>query len=83
MTAVATRTDGKAAVFAEEHGVEKACDSYEELALSPDVDIVYVGTPDHLHKEHCLMALEAGKHVLCEKALARSMEDAREMYEAA
>ena len=53
------------------------------MLASDDVDIVYVGTPDDMHKQHSLMAIEAGKHVLCEKILARSVADAEEMYDAA
>jgi dihydrodiol dehydrogenase / D-xylose 1-dehydrogenase (NADP) len=83
MAAVASRTTGNAGAFADAHGVEKAYDSYQDMVASPEVDIVYVGTPDTVHKEHCLMAIEAGKHVLCEKALAKNVADAREMYAAA
>jgi dihydrodiol dehydrogenase / D-xylose 1-dehydrogenase (NADP) len=83
MAAVAARDEDRAKAFAEEHGVEKACGSYAEMLASPDVDCVYIGTIDDLHKDHCLMAIEAGKHVLCEKKLARNADDAREMYAAA
>ena len=83
MAAVASRSEDKAHAFAAAHGVNKAYGGLESMLASPDVDIVYVGTPDKLHKEHCLMAIEAGKHVLCEKTLAKSVADAREMYAAA
>ncbi len=83
MAAVASRSEEKAQAFAIAHGVEKSYGSFESMLASPDVDIVYVGTPDRLHKEHTLMAVEAGKHVLCEKRLAESVADAREMYAAA
>ncbi|GIS69928.1 MAG: hypothetical protein CM1200mP9_07490 [Gammaproteobacteria bacterium] len=53
------------------------------MVAAPDLDIVYVGTPDTVHKEHCLLAIGARKHVLCEKALATSVTDAEEMYTAA
>ena len=48
------------------------------MLASDDVDIVYVGTPDEMHKQHSLLAIEAGKHVLCEKILAKSVADAEE-----
>ena len=83
MAAVASRSEDKARAFADAHGVDRAYGSFEAMLASPDVDIVYIGTPDELHKEHSLRAIEAGKHVLCEKALAKSVEDAREMYAAA
>ena len=82
MAAVAARDEGKAKAFAAKHGVEKAFGGYAAMLASPDIDIVYIGTIDSLHKEHCLMAIEAGKHVLCEKAMAKNAADAREMYAA-
>ena len=83
IAAVAARDADKAKAFAAQHGVESAYGGYENMLASPDIDVVYVGTIDRLHKEHCLMAIEAGKHVLCEKALAETADDAREMYAAA
>ena len=80
MAAVAARSEEKAKPFAAAHGVGRAYGGYANMLASDEVDIIYVGTLDALHKEHCLMALEAGKHVLCEKTLAQSAEDAREMY---
>ena len=83
LAAVASRSLEKARDFAQTHGIEKFYNDYAEMVKSPDIDIVYVGTPDSLHKEHCLLALNAGKHVLCEKDLAQSVTDAEEMYAAA
>ena len=83
MAAAASRSQEKADAFAEAHGVEKAYGSFESMLASDDIDIVYIGTPDKLHKEHTLMAIEAGKHVLCEKRMAQSIADAQEMYAAA
>ena len=80
MAGVASRDAANATAFAGEHNVEQAYDSYEAMVTSPDIDIVYVGTPDVVHKEHTLMALAAGKHVLCEKAMANTVADAEEMY---
>lgn len=83
IAAVAARDGDKAKAFAEQHGIEQAYGGYENMLASPEIDVVYVGTIDRLHKEHCLMAMEAGKHVLCEKALANTADDARDMYAAA
>ena len=83
VTAVAARDPERARRFAEEHGIAAARASYAELAASPEVDIVYVGTINRLHREHTLLALAAGKHVLCEKPLTETADDARAMYAAA
>lgn len=83
MAGVASRSADNARAFAAKHGLHRAYDTYADMIASPDIDVVYVGTPDTVHKEHCLMAIEAGKHVLCEKALATSVSDAQEMYAAA
>lgn len=79
----AARDVQKAKQFAEEHGISKAAASYKELVEDPEVDIVYIGTITPLHKEQTLMAIAAGKHVLCEKPIATSLTDAEEMYAAA
>ena len=83
LTAVASRSKDRAEEFAARCGIESAYGSYAEMLASPDVDIVYVGTISRLHKEHSLLAIEAGKHVLCEKPLAENLADARDMYAAA
>ena len=83
LSAVASRSIEKARDFARQHGIAQFYNDYAELVNSADVDVVYVGTPDRLHKEHCLLALNAGKHVLCEKDIAQSVVDAEEMYAAA
>jgi len=83
LQAVAARSPEKAAAFAQEHGVKQSLGSYAELVASDDVDVVYIGTITSLHKEHTLLAIAAGKHVLCEKPLAETAAGAREMYAAA
>jgi len=83
LQAVAARDPSKAAEFARTHGVSRAMPTYGELVADPEVDIVYIGTITPLHKEQALMAIAAGKHVLCEKPLAISAADAEEMYAAA
>lgn len=83
IAAVAARDSDDAVAFAAALGIERAYGGYEQLLAAPDIDAVYIGTIDRLHKEHSLMAIAAGKHVLCEKALAKSAKEAREMYAAA
>ena len=83
LAAVAARSEDRAKAFAARYGAVSAYGSYSEMLASPEVDIVYIGTIDALHKEHSLMAIEAGKHVLCEKELAANTADAEEMYAAA
>ena len=83
ISAVGARELDRAQDFASRLGIPKAFGSYDELVNDPDIDIVYVGTITRLHKDHSLLAINAGKHVLCEKPLANSLADAQEMYEAA
>jgi len=83
LVAVASRTEERAHDFAAEVGAPHAHGSYEALAADPGVDVVYVASP---HARHCADAvrfLDAGKHVLCEKPLALSAAQVREMAEAA
>lgn len=83
IVAVAAREQHRAQAFADTHNIPAVYDNYAAMCASPDVDIVYVGTVTRLHKDHSLLAIEAGKHVLCEKPLAENGADAREMYAAA
>ena len=55
---------------------------YRALVERPDVDVVAIYSPDHLHAEHCLAALAAGKHVICTKPMVTSLEDARQVVSA-
>lgn len=81
--AVASRTAESAKAFAERHAIPRHYDSYEALANDPDIDIVYIGSPNGLHCEHALLCLHAGKHVLCEKPLGTRAEEAARMAQAA
>ena len=77
--AVASRDLKKAEQFASELGFIKAYDNYSELATDPLVDIVYVATPHSHHYEHALLCLKKKKAVLCEKAFAINLAEAKEM----
>jgi predicted dehydrogenase len=81
--AVASRDADRAAAYAREHGIERAMGSYEELLADPEVDAVYVSLPNSLHVEWSVRALEAGKHVLSEKPLARRPEEVERAFDAA
>jgi predicted dehydrogenase len=83
LTAVGARDRSRAAAFAERHGVERSYGSYAELVADPDVDVVYVATTHAQHREHALLALEAGKPVLVEKAFTLNAREAREVVAAA
>ncbi len=81
--AVAGRSLEKADRFRQEFGFEKAYGSYDELLSDPAVEAVYIPLPNSLHCEWAIRALQAGKHVLCEKPLAVSRAQAESMFRAA
>jgi xylose dehydrogenase (NAD/NADP) len=83
VTAVASRDVARAQAFARETGVARAHSSYEALLADPEIDAIYNPLPNNLHAEWSIRAVEAGKHVLCEKPLATSAADARAMFDAA
>ncbi len=80
---VASRDLGRAERHASGLGIDRAHGSYEALLEDPDVDAVYVSLPNSLHVEWSIRALEAGKHVLCEKPMARSPEPVERAFDAA
>ena len=71
VVAVASRSQGGAQAFAAAHGIPRAHGSYEALLADPGVDAIYVPLPNGLHVEWTVRALQAGKHVLCEKPMDR------------
>ncbi|MEM8618319.1 MAG: Gfo/Idh/MocA family oxidoreductase [Actinomycetota bacterium] len=81
--AVGSRSSANAAAFAERHGIERAHGSYEALWADPDVDVIYVASPHSHHHPMTIAALDAGKHVVCEKAFSINAAEAREMTAAA
>ncbi|MFC4553729.1 Gfo/Idh/MocA family protein [Georgenia faecalis] len=83
IVAVGSRTADRAAAFAAEHEIGRSYGSYAELVADPGVDVVYVASPHSEHRAHALLAIEAGKHVLVEKAFTRSAAEAEEVFAAA
>ncbi len=83
VTAIASRSLEKAQAAAQQLGISKAYGSYEELLADPAIEAIYNPLPNHLHVPWSLKALEAGKHVLCEKPLGLDVADARRLLDAA
>ena len=79
--AIGSRDLGKAQAFADKYGFRKAYGSYEEMLEDPEIDLVYIAVPHSHHHMWTLAALNAGKHVLCEKAFAVNERQTREMIE--
>ncbi len=81
--AVGSRNEQHAKDFAQRFNIARAHGSYEALLADDDIDAVYLALPNSMHHEWTLKALEAGKHVLCEKPLASNLAQARAMFDAA
>ena len=81
--AVASRDQGRAEAYARERGIERAYGSYEALLADPEIEAVYIPLPNSLHVEWSIRALEAGKHVLCEKPFDRRPDRVEEAFDAA
>jgi predicted dehydrogenase len=78
--AVGSRSLESARAFADQHGVAAAHGSYESLVADPAVDVVYIATPHPFHHANALLALNAGKHVLVEKAFTMNAREAQEVF---
>lgn len=83
IVAISSRDPGRAKHYAKELGIPKAYGSYDEVLRDPDVDAVINPLPNAMHCEWTVKAAEAGKHILCEKPLAVTIEEARRMIDAA
>ncbi|CAK9082765.1 2-dihydrobenzene-1 [Durusdinium trenchii] len=83
ISAVGASSLSKAQALADKVKASRAVGSYEELVADPDVDVVYVGTIHTMHLPHARMALNAGKHVVCEKPLAVNEKEAQELVDLA
>lgn len=82
VTAICSRSLDSARSTADKLGIEKSYGSYEALLADPEIDAVYNPLPNHLHVPWTLKALEAGKHVLCEKPIALTTEEAQQLIAA-
>jgi predicted dehydrogenase len=83
VTAVAARDKARAEKFARKHGIGKVHDDYVSLLADPEIDAVYNPLPNSLHAEWTLRALDAGKHVLCEKPFTSNAAEAERVHQAA
>ena len=76
-----SREKGRGEAFAQKHGLPASYHSFEDLLKNPEIQAVYIASPNFLHAHHTKMAAEAGKHVLVEKPMAVSVSEAQEMVE--
>lgn len=83
VVAVASRREERARQFAERHGIDRSYGDYPQMLADTGVDLVYNALPPSEHAKWSIAALEAGKHVLCEKPFAMNAEEAARMIEAA
>ncbi|HEX9085452.1 MAG TPA: Gfo/Idh/MocA family oxidoreductase, partial [Gemmatimonadaceae bacterium] len=81
VVAIASRDIAKARSAAEELGIPRAYGSYQELIDDPEVEAIYNPLPNHLHVPWSIRAAERGKHVLCEKPIALTAKEARQLLE--
>lgn len=83
LQAVASRDNKRARAYADANRIPRSFGSYEALIADPDIDCVYISLPNSMHAEWTEKALEAGKHVLCEKPLTPSVREAKRLFEVA
>ena len=83
IVAVGSRDSARGDEFAREHGIERTHHGYAALIADPDVDAVYIPLPNSMHAEWTVRALEAGKHVLCEKPLSRRTAEVERAFDVA
>ena len=83
LVAVASRDQHRADAYAKKWEIPRAYGSYEELLADPEIEAVYISLPNTLHCEWSINALDAGKHVLCEKPMSRHTEEVEAAFDAA
>src|SRR6476659_8417367 len=83
MHTIAGRNEAELNEFKDRWGWQRATTDWKSAVTDPQIQLVDIGTPNHLHAEMAIAALEAGKHVACEKPLAGTLADARQMRDAA
>ncbi len=82
LAGVYSRDKSKGEDFARTHGASRSYESFESMLADPEIEVVHVTSPNHLHPEHTILAAQAGKHVLCEKPMALTVADCEEMIDA-
>lgn len=80
LAAIGSRDKAKAASFAKKYNIPHSYSEYQHLLDDDSIDIVYIGLPNHLHKEWIIQCAKAGKHILCEKPLVLSFSEAEEAF---
>ncbi len=83
VVAIGSSSEARAKSFAEENGIPKWYGSYKEVTQDPAVQVVYVGTITNAHADSSKLALNGGKHVLCEKAFAMNLKETKEVLDLA
>ncbi len=83
LEAIYSRTEERGKEFATKHGITRIFTDLSELANSPDIDAIYIASPNTCHADQAIMMIKAGKHVLCEKPVATSAKEAEAMIGAA
>ncbi len=83
LTAIAARDPARARTFAHEHGIARVHATYDDLLSDPEVNVIYNPLPNSLHCKWSIAALQAGKHVLCEKPIASNADEAGQMAKVA
>ena len=81
--AVCSRSLEKGKAFAEAHGIAKVYTDLDEMASDPEIDAIYIGTPNSTHHDLSILCMNHGKHVLCEKPMASNAREVGEMIDAA
>ncbi|MEM9325040.1 MAG: Gfo/Idh/MocA family oxidoreductase [Bacteroidota bacterium] len=86
LAGLVTGTPAKAEEWGKKHNIPKkniySYDNFDDIADNPDIDVVYIVLPNSMHAEYTIRAAEAGKHVICEKPMANSVEECRQMIAA-
>jgi len=81
VVAAASPTPGNAAALAKKYGIPRAFLDYREMLREPDIEMVTITAPNHLHAQMTVDIANAGKHVVCEKPLAMTLEEADVMID--
>lgn len=81
--AVCSRSQESGKAFAEAHGIAKVYTDIDEMASDPEIDAIYIGTPNSTHHDLAILCMNHGKHVLCEKPMAANAKEVKEMIDVA